>query len=375
MQFHLRETLVLASYINLVAAFSIKIPPANCTPVSFLISAATQNVVFLSPPDPNNQTAIIEFFYSGLANGTGPAIKGTTTVSGNYIIDGTYCCPTSGPPKALEILVHGISYNKSIWSGLGINSTYNWQLYAASQGYSTLAIDRLGHGSDPQHPDPLNVVQGRLDIEIIHQLIHTVRTNPLNPLLRTFSKIIYVSHSYAGWLGSGLANAYPTDADVMVFTGFSAAVSFAPFFNTQLASASILNPARFLGLPLGYITTAQAAQRTALFYAGGFSQAVAQQDYAMEDTWTIGETGNLGFVVPATSYTGALYVTAGVEDILFCQTPITTCEQILNDTRTALFPSVEKFNYSAIENTGHVLMMHYSAPTMFSQVHQFLDTI
>ena len=348
---------------------------AVCSTVSFQVSATAQNEVFLSPPNPNNETQVLNFFYVGLANGTGPAVKGTTSVSGTFTIGGTYCCP--GPCNegtVLEVLVHGISYNRALWSGLGQGNTYNWQSYAASRGYCTLAIDRLGHGTNPQHPDPLNVVQGRMQIEIIHQIINAVRTKSKNPLGRTFNKVIYVSHSYAGWLGIGLANAYPTDADAMVLTGFSAAVNFTPFAFAELESYSRLRPAVLPGLPLGYITFELESQREADFYAGAYSKTVALADYALEDTWTIGETGNLGFVVPPPSYTGPLYLATGVNDKIFCEAPLSACQSILSSTQE-LFPGVTKFGYTAVSNTGHTLMMHNSAQQTFANVHTFLDQV
>lgn len=370
---HLFKMLSLAWSIPLATAATAIASLPLCFPVSFQISATAQNIVFLSPPNPNNETAVLDFFYVGLANGTGPAVKGTTPVSGTFTIDGTYCYPSSRKnANALEILVHGISYNKSIWSGLGMSNTYNWQTYASSQGYATLAIDRIGHGTNPQRLNPLNVVQGWLHVQVIHQLINTIRTKAKNPLGRTFGTVVFASHSYAGWLGIGLANAYPKDVDALVLTGFSASVDFSPFASTQLESASLLNPIRFPGLQLGYITIAQESQHTALFYAGAFSQAVAALDYAFEDTWTIGETGNLGFVVPPTSYTGSLYLATGVEDALFCKTPTVTCEAILNGTRQ-LFPAVTRFGYVAVPNTGHTLMLHDSAQQTFADVHTFLN--
>jgi pimeloyl-ACP methyl ester carboxylesterase len=346
-----------------------------CSDVSFQISATSQNIDFLSPPDPNNATAIVDFFYVGLTNGTGPAVKGTNSVSGNFTINGVYCRPSNGcDTDVLEVLVHGISYNKSIWSGLGLSNTYNWQSYASSKGYSTLAIDRLGHGTNPQRPDPLNVIQGYMHIEIIHQLINAIRTNSKNSLGRSFDTVVYVSHSYGGWIGTGLIASYPNDVDAVVLTGWSASVDLTPFAATQLESAALVNPKRFPGLQLGYITVEEETQRTSLFYAGGFKKQVAARDYALEDTWTIGETGNLGFVVSPTHYTGPLYLATGVQDVLFCQTPIATCETILNDTRQ-LFPGVTEFGYTAINNTGHSLMLHDSAQQTFDAVHTFLNRV
>lgn len=368
----LRFKLMSLAWLVLVVHASISVPV--CSSVSFQVTVTADNVIFLSPPSESNETAVLDFFYDGLANGTGAAVKGSSAVNGTYSIDGIYCRPSISSSKTdvLEILVHGLTYNKSVWSGLGLDLEYNWQSYAAGQGYSTLAIDRLGHGSDQQHPDPVNIVQGTLDIELEHQLINTIRNEKSNALGRTFDTIAFVSHSYAGWLAMGLAYKYPSDINALVLTGFSSSVDFSPFVNTTLESASLLEPLRYGSLPLGYITTTEESQREKLFYAGNYSPAVVLWDYLWQDTWTIGETGSLGFALSPTGFTGALYLATGVDDILFCQTPLSKCKTILNNTRS-VFPEVTKFGYVAVENTGHVLMMHNSAQQTFADVHTFLD--
>ncbi|QKX57690.1 uncharacterized protein TRUGW13939_04808 [Talaromyces rugulosus] len=351
----LRFKLMSLTWLVPLVHASLSVPV--CSSVSFQVTATADNAIFLSPPSESNETAVLDFFYDGLGNGTGAAVKGSSAVSGTYRIDGTYCRPS-------------ISSISLVWSRLG--SEYNWQSYAAGQGYLTLAIDRLGHGSNQQHPDPVNIVQGTLDIELEHQLINTLRNDKSNALGRTFDTIAFVSHSYARWLAMGLAYKYPSDINALVLTGFSASVDFSPFVNTTLESASLLEPLRYGSLPLGYITTKEESQRKELFYAGNYSRAVVLWDYLWQDTWTIGETGSLGFTRSPTGFTGALYLATGVDDILFCQTPLSECETILNNTR-AVFPAVTKFGYVAVENTGHVLMMHNSAQQTFADVHTFLD--
>ncbi|KAL2759080.1 hypothetical protein ACRALDRAFT_2134257 [Sodiomyces alcalophilus JCM 7366] len=346
---------------------------SKCSQVSFQISATAQNTVWLSPPNPNDEASVLDFFYSGLANGTGPAVVGTKPVSGTFTLNGVYCRPwIENKFGALQVLVHGISYNKTMWSGLGFGVQYDWHTFANAQGYHTLAIDRLGHGSNGQFPDPLEVVQGSLQVEIMHQLINVVRTERRSPLGRTFNTVIYVSHSYGGWVGNGLVTRYPQDVDAMVLTGYSGAPNFSVFADYQLRSASLLAPNRFPNVPLGYITFGQRAQREAAFYAGRYDPAIPKMDFAFQDTWTIGETGNLDFTfTPPVDYTGALFITTGVQDHIFCQTPRSACEALLQATR-GFYPSVSSFGYFAPENTGHDLTLHYSAPLTFAKVHAFL---
>ncbi|ESZ89961.1 hypothetical protein SBOR_9651 [Sclerotinia borealis F-4128] len=211
-----------------------------------------------------------------------------------------------------------------------------------------------------------------MQIEITHQPIQLIRTNPRSPLGRCFDNIVYVSHSYAGWLGTDLAVAYPKDVNAMVLTSWSTAVNFTPFASTELEPVSILDPRKFPKLQLGCIAVKTQSNRTSLFYASDYSQQVAAYDFATADTWTIGETGNLGFVLPPVNYTGPLYIATGVEDKLFCQPPIAACQTILKDTQQ-FFPGVERFGFTAVENTGHTLMLHKSAQQTFAKIHTFLD--
>jgi pimeloyl-ACP methyl ester carboxylesterase len=103
-------------------------------------------------------------------------------------------------------LVHGMTYNSTLWSGLGFSDHYSWVNHATRRGYPTLAIDRLGHGDSPARPDPVSIIQFALETEIIHQLLSKLRASELG---RSFSKIVYVGHSYGSLLGNSIARIYP----------------------------------------------------------------------------------------------------------------------------------------------------------------------
>jgi hypothetical protein len=161
--------------------------------VSFTLPVIAQNSVFSTAPDPNNETQV-EGFVSAVFSGSVVLPTGTQTVSDTFTINGVYCKPLLVKHNTLQLLVHGITYDKTYWSGLGVGNLYNYQAFASLNGYATLAIDRLGHGANPQRPDPFTVVQAPVHVEIIHQLIHTIRSTSVNPLGRKFSKIAYVCY-------------------------------------------------------------------------------------------------------------------------------------------------------------------------------------
>ncbi|KAK4110127.1 hypothetical protein N656DRAFT_714602 [Canariomyces notabilis] len=307
-----------------------------------------------------------------------PATNGTTTVSDTFTIKGTYCAPHDVKARdTLEVFVHGAMYNKSIWAGMGFHGPYDWHKYANSRGYATLALDRLGHGDNPQHPDPLSVVQAQMHVEILHQIIRAARTasSPINVLGRAFNKVVYVGHSYGSALGAALGTQYPADADALVLTGYSSYVDFSLLAAADFSSAATSDPARFGGLPAGYVTmTNETQHRTALFFPGGYDPAIPPVDFAYRDTITVGEIGSLPSMLgaAAVNYTGAVLVTTAVQDAYFCEGDQAQCEAHLAATGD-WFPNAVHYDYIAPDSTGHDLTLHYTARDTLKRVHAWLD--
>jgi hypothetical protein len=181
------ESLLALSTTGLLA------PGKQCSEVTFTVNATAQNALYTVTPNPRNETDIINFVKEVFSGGVFPT-NGTQTVGGTFAINGIFCKPIFARHDAvLEILVHGITYSRAMWSGFGFGDYYNWHSFASLQGYYTLAIDRLGHGTNSQHPDPFDIVEGALQVEVMHQLIESVRSSAQNPLGQQFEKIAYVS--------------------------------------------------------------------------------------------------------------------------------------------------------------------------------------
>lgn len=188
----------LLAWVSLLALSVAALPhqESQCSEVTFAINAEAQNALYTVTPDPNNETDIVNFVEAVFSGHVFPT-NGTQTVGGTFSINGIFCRPNIARHDAvLEILVHGITYNKTYWSGLGFGDYYNWQSFSSSRGYYSLAIDRLGHGTNAQHPDPCVLVEGALQIEIMHQLIGIVRSNAHSVLGQRFQKIAFVSLPY-----------------------------------------------------------------------------------------------------------------------------------------------------------------------------------
>ena len=89
---------------------------------------------------------------------------GNRLVEGKYGIGGNLCVPKDTAKltavQTIEILTHGVGLEKSYWD--------------IAPGYATFAYDRLGVGQS-DHPDPIQVVQAFIEVEIIHGLAQLFR--------------------------------------------------------------------------------------------------------------------------------------------------------------------------------------------------------
>ena len=349
--------------------------PPKCRSVELNVSAAADNIRFTNPLDQNNATAIREWFFSAVTDPTGSWMNGTEHVSGVYTVVATYCEPRGRhyrrKHRMLQVLVHGMTYNKEMWAGLGFSEAYNWHAYATRAGYHTIAVNRLGRGPLTHFPDPIRENQSALQDTLTQELLMQLRRGGIAGLrLPSFDKIVYVGHSFGSALGNHVARDNPRAADAYVLTGYSSTVALPINLQLDFASAAIVNPARFPGLPLGYWAGKNVPVRTSYFYAGNFDPALPQIDFDTHDTFAVGEGLSPGFETRVTAFTGPVLVVTGDLDILFCPEGAAACPETLERTR-GLFP-LANFSIMMPRDVGHNLTLHRSAPEVINEVHGWL---
>lgn len=231
---------------------------AICVQGDVSVSASTDMNLKILVDDFSNQTVVTETAVEFVqVNSTLPAraVAGKTIVSGSYSINAKICYPlnqdnhTTSP--AIQFLIHGIAFDKSYWD---FTEGYSYVDAAAAAGYTTFSYDRLGAGAS-DHPDPLQIVQAPLQIEIAHSLIQSLRNGAFGKT--AYTHVVGAGHSFGSIQAEAITADYPQDLDAAVLTGFttdSDAMS-ATFVAFHPAIANENQLPRFSNLPNGYWLT------------------------------------------------------------------------------------------------------------------------
>lgn len=379
-------------------------PTPLCTTIVLPIKASANNTIY--PPYPNSTAEGTYLQYLGSFNAS---TLPTHTVSGTFDISATYCEPSikvRGREHTIQLLLHALAntkaslffnvnralvtnFNKEYWSGsdfpnLDFQGQYSWVSHATSQGYATLAIDRLGNG-DSTRPDPLQVVQAPLEIAVTVEILNGLRAGSLPRISNKYSKIVVAGHSYGSILSRLIATYFPTTAaDAYIFTaesvgetGLQNAVS-----DFKAVSASVASP-RFADLPDGYLSVSKSGLReTSYGLPGQFDPRMLAWDQASPHIFAIGEiVGNTPTV--ASNFTGPVMAVVGQEDQIACGngkilSQVPHCgvgPGSSADGMYTLFPKASNFGSFSPARTSHFIGNEYSASEVFGAVHAWLASV
>lgn len=228
---------------------------ATCFEQNLSLAVQSSNIKILLPPSVN-QTIVTETLVELLqANSTlfSRVNGGPTTIKDTFSIYGKLCLPSSPSAakavKTVQFLTHGDTLDNTYWD---IAPGYSYIDFATAAGYATFSYDRIGVGKSA-HPDPLQVVQGPLQVEIAHALVSLLRKQQVCGY--RFASVVGVGHSAGSTVTQGVTTKYPTDFDAVVLTGTSTSVDYV---NTALASFDLgiadADPSgRFRGLGSWYL--------------------------------------------------------------------------------------------------------------------------
>lgn len=236
-------------------------------------------------------------------------------MSGKYNIAATICHPDKGPSSTLQILTHGIGFDRSYWDFSYNNYNYSYVSQATDKyGYSTFFFDRLGIGQS-SHGEPVNEIQVNLEIAALQLLTTMLRKGTLPGCSYKASKTIHVGHSFGSIQSYSLTVLTPALSDGLILTGFSQNTTFPPYFELGGNFIAAKNVASLSSYPSGYLAAGDASGvQTNFFAPRDFDPAVLALATSTGEPVTPGELITLGGLTGVkTLFTGpALIITGGM---------------------------------------------------------------
>lgn len=369
---------LLSTLLWTLIAFTL-VSARRCSNFTVSVQISARNGVFKMSPPPNNVEVtnfMLDLGQQG-HNLTHALLQDYATVSGSYGLAATYCAPDSGDGKVLQILTHGIGFDRHYWDLPFDNFNYSYVEIAVDHyGYSTLAWDRLGIGAS-SHGEPVNEIQSFLTQAALTALTQIARSgSQSNTRVPSFAKVVHVGHSFGSILSYALARDNPSLTDGLILTGFAQNGSFLPFFEFggNFISATDISS----NYVKGYLATGNPSGFQTNFLAPGqFDPNILPFAFATSQPVTIGELLTVGSTsYGVNSFTGPVFVITGERDLPFCGGDcLATGDPKLPSIPHGLkqfFPQSSHFEASIVSAAGHGLNFEFSHESTYHQINQFL---
>ncbi|KAF5663508.1 hypothetical protein FHETE_7455 [Fusarium heterosporum] len=365
---------------TLIAAASAR----KCTNITVPVSLTSENSVF-DISLPLTKIEVTSFVVNLARQGNPPfpakVLEGQKNISSNYDLAATYCEPDSGPGHELQIMTHGIGFDRSYWDFPYNGYNYSYVARAVDQhGYSTLTWDRLGIGASSKG-DPLNEIQVNLEIAALKALTTKAREGSLPGVSCGYSKAVHIGHSFGSVISYALANESPELTDAIVLTGFTQATAYLPLFAVSNNFIPVTDSPAASKYPAGYFATqSTVGVQTNFFSEGDFDPQLLEVAYENGQPVTPGELLTLGG--PAgknNTYTGPVQIVTGARDVPFCgdncYSTVSVGEKLssLLDYSKRFFTQASRFNTTVIPGAGHGLNFGYSHPLTYDAILDFLS--
>jgi pimeloyl-ACP methyl ester carboxylesterase len=356
------------------------------------------NTTVVTYPGPTNNFELTEFITNFARKDTtafATYIGGTSQVSDTFSIFSKLCVPNDATKASkltsVQFLTHGGTTDYNYWD---FAAGYSYVDAAAEKGYATFSYDRLGTGNS-EHPDPKQVVQTPLQIDLAHVLIQKIKAATIGGI--KFTNVVGIGHSLGSAVTQGVAAKYPSDFNALALTGHSqgsegGTIGFAAA--AQQIANTLPDRPELKTLPNGYFSLGPIPQtlQFAFFYYPYFNNtrtllhircqeaancsSVFTQEFNTRQTNAIGETLTLGgLYTPATAYTKPVQILNGIQDYFYCQgNCLAGGDDATLDALNVLFPNREKNKSEAvnIEDCGHNINLHFKRTEAFGRILTFI---
>jgi pimeloyl-ACP methyl ester carboxylesterase len=284
-------------------------------------------------------------------------------------ISGNLCYSGARVPDTVQLLVHGATYNSSVWDWSQNPQVYSYVHRATSVGYATFAVDRIGHGASSKPPSgTVSIPNG---VAGLSEVVKLLRTGGIAG--KTFKKVVWVGHSLGAVYAYQYGGQY-SGIDAYVLTG---SVHFMKPSWLELIQKS-LQPA---GPDQGYLTTIPGTRTDLFYYQPNADPAVIAQDEATKDTVTGAEVNSglsLVFVPadqsPTKNIRVPVLVAMGEHDNLVCDDPdgIVCNTTNLANIEKPYFPNAPRLDFQVVAGSGHALSQHTTAVDAHINIQRWL---
>ncbi|KAK6206846.1 hypothetical protein QIS74_13334 [Colletotrichum tabaci] len=360
----LNATLSVLSLAAMVAA-------RKCQELTIGLDVSATNQVFnLATPktDIDVTNILLELTKQG-GSFVSDITTGEAQVSGQYELAATYCEPDGGTAAVLQVLTHGIGFDRSYWDFPANNHNYSYTKTAVDDyGYATLAFDRLGVGAS-SHGDPMSEIQQTLELAALRALTERLRASTVPGLeYKRFKKIVHVGHSFGAIQTYGLTvnDGGCSLSDGIVLTGFTQNATFLPYFVLGGGFVQANSLPTLSHYAPGYVAPASVSGGQVNFFApGAFDPEILRAAYQGGQPAAIGELLTIGGSTGLpSSFTGPALVITGDRDIPFCggncsATGDPALKSIL-DTSASFLRAASPFESYVVAGAGHGLALEYS---------------
>lgn len=248
-------SVVTDGFVNPTTVLSVG-KKASCVTglLDVAVTATNQKFRYSGPASQLEATGTVQELVQANSTLYQTVLEGPSNISDTYQIWAKLCVPRHRAEghsvQTIQLLTHGGALDSGFWD---FAPGYSYVDAAAEAGYSTLSYDRLGTGRS-DHPDPIQVVQGSIQVEIVHALVQLLRAGRIGG--QAFPSVVGVGHSAGTAITLAVTARYPKDLDAVILTGTSASTTYIPvtFAALSLIIANQDPSGRFARLSNGYLT-------------------------------------------------------------------------------------------------------------------------
>jgi pimeloyl-ACP methyl ester carboxylesterase len=289
-----------------------------------------------------------------------------------YTLYGELCWSGQINPCAVQLLIHGATYNRYYWDFRSYQpQNYSYVDTAISRGYTTFNIDRIGSGKSAKPDGLLNTVDSA--VYTVHQVVQALRSGTFGT---RFDRVVLVGHSLGSLIAIGEASLYQ-NVDGVILTGLTHNLN--PIRITAIPNflyPSQLDPKFGLFAPTNYLTTIPGSRDDLFYVTANTDPTIITEDERLKDVLAVGQDEILARITSPESQLidVPVFILVGTQDLLFCGgvADCSTAEALVT-YESLVFAPAACLQADVVPGTGHNLNLHLNAQESFAKMLNWMD--